>query len=120
MAEGTAFGGQCYATQLEAANMWCSSVVGVTSSGALSCVSPGTNPAPSSLVGGQIGVRPRMRFQPAAGGATQEYDGSTILRACETYGLDYWAPAQALWIAAVILIATSRSVIKRFFVHNAA
>lgn len=61
-----------------------------------------------------------LRLYPS-GSATQTSTTVGVrLQACETYGLDYWAPAQALWIAAVILIATSRSVIKRFFVHNAA
>lgn len=97
--------------------MWCSSHTGVSSAGSIVCLS---YTGASSSVGGEVVANMGLRLYPS-GSATQTNTTVGVrLQACETYGLDYWAPAQGLWIAAVILIATSRSVIKRFFVHNAA
>lgn len=116
MAVGTASGGSCYATQAEAARMFCSSLGGVSSAGVVTCADVANV---STTAGGPVTASLTFRTQPSSGAATSVVSPVQFQR-CETYGLDYWAPAQALWIAAVILIATSRSVIKRFFVHNAA
>lgn len=116
MATGTAFGGQCYATQAEAVAMWCSSIAGVSSAGVMSCRSTSVV---SSSTGGAVSFQATIRTQPQTG---SHVDVVTLAgaQACETYGLDYWAPYQAAWIALVLVIATGRTVIKRFFVHHAA
>lgn len=117
MATGTAFGGQCYATSAEAAAMWCSAHGGVTSAGSVVCI---TTTGFSSSSGGEVSGVASLRLYPSGSTAQTNTSVGFRLQACETYGLDYWAPYQAAWIALVLVIASGRTVIKRFFTHQSA
>ena len=116
MATGTASGGSCYETQADAARMFCSGFGGVTGAGVVTCSDVA---GVSTVAGGPVSASLTFRTQPTSGPATSVV-GAVQFQRCETYGLDYWAPYQAAWIALVLVIATGRTVIKRFFVHNAA
>ena len=97
--------------------MWCSSAYQVTGSAVVFCTAPGSS---SSTVGGSFVLSSQMRSIPLGGGNATDTTVAHRLQACETYGLDYWAPYQAAWIALVLVIATGRTVIKRFLTHQAA
>lgn len=110
MSEGTAHAGQCYSTQAEAAAMLCSSMHGVTGSGALSCV--GVSGASSSL-GGGASVTLTLRSQTSSG----PIDGplAVQLMPCETYGADYWAPWVSAWVLGAVAIVAARMAYERIF-----
>lgn len=117
MATGTASGGECYATQLQAGTMWCSSHSGVSSAGSVVCLNPAAGL--SSVAGGEVVATMNLRLYPSGSTAQTNTAVGVRLLACETYGLDYWAPYQAAFIAALIAITAGKLVIKRLFSHSA-
>lgn len=114
MATGTAYAGQCYSTQAEAGQMWCSAMSGVGSTVLVNCISVSGF---SDVGGGAANGTATMRIQPYG---QPSYDGamSVTLQACETYGFDYWEAGIGLWAAVCLSIIGARIVVRRFFSHH--
>lgn len=90
--------------------MLCSSLHGVTSAGALSCVGVA---GASSSIGGGSSVTLTVRSQTASGPVDGPF--SVQLMPCETYGYDYWSPLVAAWVVAAVAIVAARMVYERIF-----
>lgn len=110
MAEGSAQAGQCYSSQAEAAAMLCSSLHGVSSAGAVSCV--GVAGASPTSGGGAL-VTLTVRSQTPTGPVDGPF--SVQLMPCETYGSDYWSPFVAAWVVGAVAIMAARMAYERIF-----
>lgn len=112
MAEGTAHALTCHATQAEAATAFCASVVGVSSSGAITCDGADASAVLSTAQGGSVELPWVLRVEPASGTATTRV-ATTQLHACERYDLTYWQPYIGAWVAVLIAILGARIAITR-------
>ena len=110
---GTAFGGFCYATQFEAAAMWCAALNGVTPSGVVTC-SALANPLPSQVEGGASSFNWKMRVTNTSGVTTNLVIGQQLLQSCEPYDFAYYSPLLAAFTAAVVAISAGRWVYRLF------
>ena len=110
MATGTAHGGQCYFSQLEAAQMLCSSMHGVSAAGAVSCVGvAGASAAPGG--GGSV----TLTYRTLTGSGPVDSSMAVQLMDCETYGFDYWQVYIGAWVAAAVAIVAARMAYERIF-----
>lgn len=110
MAEGTAHGGSCYSTQAEAATYLCSSLQGISSAGAVSCVGV-TGASPSFGGGGSVSLTLRT----SSGGTSTDQSVGVPLLSCETYGIDYWEPYIGAWVLACLAVIGAKMVYSRIF-----
>lgn len=115
---GTAFGGTCYASQAEAAAMWCSATSGTVSGGVLSCQAVTTTL--SSTTGGLATFTWTKRFVPTSGTATSVAVTGQQLPSCEPYDFAYFSPLLASFIAAAVAILCARWLHKLFAVDKEA
>lgn len=102
MGQGTATGGVCYSNQLEAAQMWCSSVNAPTAVGQMTCKSLVTNL--SSTEGGPASFTWTRQTVDGAGNKSQGNVTGQLLPGCETYGIDYWHPYIVAFVGAAIAL----------------
>lgn len=111
MALGTLHAATCYTTQAEAATMLCSSLQGVSSAGAVSCVGVS---GVSASVGGSSPVTVTLRTVPTASPST---DAAVTLQllGCETYGLDYHQPMIAVWVGCAVAILAAKMAYTKIF-----
>lgn len=115
---GTAFGGTCYASQAEAAAMWCSATSGTVSGGVLSCQAVKT--ALPTTAGGPATFTWTKRFVPSSGTATSADVNGQNLPGCEPYDFEYFSPLLGAFIAASVAILCARWLHKLFAVDKEA
>src|SRR5437870_761731 len=113
MSVGTSQGGACYATQLEAANSWCSSYLVQMGSGTvMTC-----NAVSGALsdVGGAVVFSFTRRAVDSGGAVSTMSISGQQLPECETYGYDYYAPVIAAFFVAAVAITAAKRVYKWVF-----
>ena len=112
MSLGTATNGVCYASQAEAAGMWCASVNAGTSAGLLTCKS--VNTALSTEGGGAATFSwTRQTVDGAGVKSTSTVSGQT-LPSCETYDVAYFEPVTTAFIGALVAILCARWLVNFF------
>lgn len=119
MSIGTAQGGTCFNTQLEAANQWCGDVLVEASSGSIYTCS-GIVSGASATTGGVAVFKWTRRQVDAAGVTTTSQINGQGLPECETYGFDYYSPAIAAWVTALVAIVAGKMVWRHVFARESA
>lgn len=109
---GTAFAGTCYASQAEAAAMWCSATSGTVSTGVLSCQAITT--ALSTTTGGVATFTWTKRLVPTSGTATATAVTGQQLPSCEPYDFAYFSPLLAAFITAMVAVLAARWLYRLF------
>jgi hypothetical protein len=111
MSTGSQAGGSaCYPTQVDAATAWCASMQGVTSAGALSCVSV----SGAAQVGGSGSFSWVRRLVDSSGQVTTSTVEGQPIFACETYDFAYWSPYVVAWGAGLLAVVAARLVYRVF------
>jgi len=105
MAQGVALGTACYPDPQTAASVFCSGVSGLTGGGYVSC--SGVSSVGSS------------GFSWSRSLLNQDGQSSTVMvqqpfAVCETYSFEYWTPAIAAFVAAMILVRSGRLLYRVF------
>lgn len=112
MGLGTATGGVCYASQAEAASMWCASVNAGTSAGLLTCKS--VNTALPDTSGGLATFNWTRQTVDGGGTRTTSTVSGQQLLGCETYDVAYFEPVITAFIGALVAILCARWLINFF------
>lgn len=117
MGLGTSQGGKCHTTQADAANSWCGDYFASNSAGTVySCsgVVSGADP----LLGGSVTFKWQRRAVDSVGGVTNMQISGQQLPECETYAYDYWSPAIAAWVAALVAVLAAKSIYRQIFARE--
>lgn len=111
MALGTAHAGSCWPTQIEAGELFCSSVGGTAASGTRQCVGVA---GLSSEEGGPVSFTWTMRRD---GLSATDAPAAGYLPGCETYGIDWWGPILGIAFGALVVLMCAK-LIARPFTHD--